>query len=149
MTAWQQELISLFRTSPVANYFGMTLEFGLTGNSLVSLPYNPNLNHAMGGVHGGVVATLLDCAGWFACAARHEGIWIATSEFKVNLLEPAVGRDLRAEGRLVRGGRRLDVAEMNVTDQEGKLYAVGLGTFVVREDLPFRMDSRQGLGYFK
>ena len=53
------------------------------------------------------------------------------------LLEPAARVDLEAVGEVVRRGRRVDVAEMRVTDSGGKLYAIATGTFIVVEGVPF------------
>jgi len=137
MTARQRELIWKFSASPIARSFGMSLSYDEEGHAHVHLPYNPDLDHALGGVHGGVIATLLDTAGWFAAAALHDGVWIATTNLNIHLLEPAAEVDLEAEGRVVRRGRRIDVAEMRVTDSDGRLYAIATGTFIVVEGVPF------------
>lgn len=137
MTARQAELIRKFSSSPIARSFGMSLTYDEEGHAHVSLPYNPSLDHALGGIHGGIIATLLDTAGWFTAAALHEGVWIATSTINIHLLEPATSIDLEAVGRVVRRGRRLDVAEMEVTGPDGKLYAVATGTFIVVEGIAF------------
>ena len=77
-----KELVRLFNEkAPIARYLGMRLSYTGEGNAVVVLPYNPNLDHALNGIHGGVYATMLDCAGWFTAAAAHETpCWIATSE---------------------------------------------------------------------
>jgi acyl-CoA thioesterase len=115
----------------------MNLSYDEEGHAHVRLPYNPNLDHALGGVHGGALATLLDTAGWFAAAALHDGVWIATTNLNIHLLEPAAQIDLEAEGWVVRRGKRVDVAEMRVTGSDGKLYAIATGTFIVIEGIAF------------
>lgn len=37
----------------------------------MDLPYNPDLDHTLGSIHGGVHTTMLDTAGWFTAAAAH------------------------------------------------------------------------------
>jgi uncharacterized protein (TIGR00369 family) len=74
------DLLAMFnQRAPIAHIFGMRLSFNQQREAIVDLPYNPALNHAQGGIHGGICATLLDSAGWFAAAASHaEQCWIAT-----------------------------------------------------------------------
>jgi uncharacterized protein (TIGR00369 family) len=108
----------------------MTLSYDEEGRAVIDLPRNPDLDHAAGDVHGGVIATLLDSAAWFTAAPRYEG-WISTVEFDTRLLEPAGGGDLRAVGDLLRAGRRLSTARAECRDGEGRLVAVGTGTFTV------------------
>lgn len=133
---WQQELIELFRGVPIARFFGMSLSYGEQGNALIHLPYNPNLDHALKGIHGGAIATMLDNAGWFAVAAQNEGVWIATSEFKVHLLNPVKESKLHAEGWVVKSGRRISVAEMRVSSSSGELIAIGTGTYIPLDGVP-------------
>ncbi|HUU63613.1 MAG TPA: PaaI family thioesterase [Dehalococcoidia bacterium] len=134
--AWQQNLIELFRAAPIARLFGMALSFDEQGHAYINLPYNPNLDHAAKGIHGGVIATMLDTAGWFAVAAHNEGIWIATSEFKIHLLNPVKESELHAEGWVIKSGKRISVAEMRVSASSGELIAIGTGTYVTIEGVP-------------
>jgi uncharacterized protein (TIGR00369 family) len=113
----------------------MSLSYDGDGRAHVHLPYNPDFDHALGGVHGGIMTTLLDTAGWFAAAALHENVWLATVSLNIHLLEPASRVDLEAVGEFIHRGRRVDVAEMRITGPDGRLYAIGTGTFVVIEGI--------------
>lgn len=128
--AWQEELIKMYASSPFASLLGISLELDQEGHSHLYLPFKQHLSHEKGGVHGGVFASLLDDAGWFASAVCHEGVWVTTSEFKVHLLAPVAGEDLHAEGWLIKRGKRMDIAEMRVYAGE-KLVAAGMGTYVI------------------
>ncbi len=137
-----EELLRLFNeNAPIARYFGMKLTFTDEANAVVDLPYNPNLDHALGGIHGGVYATLLDNAGvsgaTFTAAAAHDvSCWVATSELSVHFLEPAKRTSLRAVGRLLKHGKRQDVVEMYLYDGQDRWIGHGVGTFVVLPDVP-------------
>ena len=128
-----QELVRVFNeVAPIARYFGMTLAYTEERNAVVTLPYNPNLDHPLGGVHGGVYATLLDCAGWFTAAAAHDvPCWIATAEMSIHFLLPVKQTPLRAVGRLLKPGKRQDIAEMHLYDGQDQLVGHAIGTFVV------------------
>jgi uncharacterized protein (TIGR00369 family) len=132
------ELVRLFHErAPIARFFGMHLSYNEEGGAVIDLPYNPNLDHALGGVHGGVYATMLDTAGWFTVAATTDrSCWVATSEFTVHLLQPVQRTSLRSVGRLVKVGKRQAVAEMRLEDGEGRLVGHGVGTFIVLPNVP-------------
>ena len=129
----EEELLNMFHTqAPISRYFGMRLSFTEDGSAVVDLPHNPNLDHALGGVHGGVYATMLDTAGWFAVAlARTDPSLVVTSEITVRYLEPVERMSLRAIGKVIRQGKRQDVAEMQLLDEEGRLVGHATGAFMV------------------
>jgi len=132
-----QELIRVFNeAAPIARYFGMKLSYTEECNAVVTLPYNPNLDHPLDGIHGGVYATLLDCAGWFTAAAAHDvACWIATAEMSIHFLLPVKRTSLRAVGRLLKPGKRQDIVEMNLYDAQDKLVGHAVGTFMVLPDI--------------
>lgn len=133
-----EELQQMFNhKAPIVRTFGMKLSYTPEGNAVVELPYNPALDHALGGIHGGIYATLLDSAGWFTAAAAHEeSCWVATSEMSLHLLAPVEQTSLRAVGRLLKRGKRQDVAEAHLYDGQERLVAHATGTFVVLPQIP-------------
>jgi uncharacterized protein (TIGR00369 family) len=139
-SARTRELLHLFGDfAPIVRTFGMRLSYTDDDRAVVDLPYNPNLDHGQGGIHGGVYATLLDTAGWFTAAAAHpEGTWVATSELSLHLLKAVRQTGLRAEGFLLKSGARLNVAEMRLFDEGGELVAHATATFVVLPGVPTR-----------
>ncbi len=128
----EEELLNMFHTrAPISRYFGMHLSFAEDGSAVVDLPHNPNLD-ALGGVHGGVYATMLDTAGWFAVAlSRTDPSLVVTSEITVRYLEPVERMSLRAVGKVIRRGKRQDVAEMQLLDEEGRLVGHATGAFMI------------------
>jgi uncharacterized protein (TIGR00369 family) len=129
-TTRQRELLELYGSGRIGKFFGTTLSFDEQGHAHVDLPYNPSLDQPCG-IHGGVVATLLDTAGWFAVAAQSRTIMVTTSELSTHFLNPALECDLHAEGWVVKTGKRISVAEMRVSKFNGDVVAIGTGTFVV------------------
>lgn len=134
----EQRLLQMFNgSSRLGALLGIKLSFDEQDHAVLELPYNPRLDHSRGGTHGGVIATLLDNAGWFTCAAAHPGDgWVATTELTVHLLRPALRTDLRATGELLKVGKRQGVARMECRDSQGQLVAHGVGTFVYLDNLP-------------
>jgi uncharacterized protein (TIGR00369 family) len=132
------ELLHMFNeVAPIARTFGMSLSYTEEGQAVVDLPYNPALDHALNGVHGGVYATLLDSAGWFTAAAAHDtSCWLATAEMSVHFLAAVERTSLRAVGRLIKQGKRQDVAEMHLYDGQDRLVGHATGTFVILPNVP-------------
>lgn len=137
-TRRRAELLHAFNEiAPIAQTFGMTLGFTGDDRAVCALPYNPSLDHAQGGVHGGIYMTLLDNAGWFTSAVTHgESSWVATSEMSIHFLKASRATGLRAEGRMLKKGRRQDVVEMFLYDDAGELCAHATGSFVVLPHVP-------------
>jgi uncharacterized protein (TIGR00369 family) len=125
-----EKLVALFSRAPIKKTTGMSLCFNEKNEAVFDLPHNPGFEHGLGDTHGGIIATLLDNAGWFAVAVEYDS-WIATVEIQVRLLEPARREPLRAVGRILRAGQSLAVAEMEVRTLSGRLVATGSGTFAV------------------
>jgi len=122
-------LIALFDKAPIKHVYGMELSYE-NGIARFDLPYNRNFDHALDGIHGGAIATLLDNAGWFTAALHYE-TWIATVEFNVRLIAHAKEEALYSIGEVVHIGKRLAVCNMEVRTSEGdRLIATGSGTFV-------------------
>jgi len=88
----------------------------------------------IGTIHGGWTATLLDSC--MACAVHTTvpaGQGYTTVEFKLNLVRPVLPDTgpLRAEGKLINGGRKIATSEGRLVDASGKLYAHGTETCLV------------------
>jgi uncharacterized protein (TIGR00369 family) len=96
-------------------------------------PGSDHLN-PLGGLHGGWYATLLDsCMGCAVHTTMPAGRAYTTLELKVNLVR-AVTPDVklvRAEGRVVHGGRQVATAEGRLVGPDGRLYAHGTTTCLV------------------
>jgi len=118
--------------SPFAKHLDMRVADPDDGSSVVTMPINPNHLQQAGRVQGGIVATLADYA--FYRAVRpllRPGETTTTIEIKINFLAPAEKGELTATARIIRPGRQVMVGEMEVKDQDGKLIAQGLGTYLV------------------
>ena len=102
------------------------------GTSEVIMPIKPGHLQQAGRVQGGIVVALADYAMFRAIKALLKpGEATTTIELKVNFLAAAEKGALTATAKIISPGRRLMVGEMEVRDQDDKLIAQGLGTYMV------------------
>lgn len=101
-----------------------------TGAVTVSLAYRPEFARAADspGFHGGIVASLIDLTGHAAIALRI-GRMAPTIDLRVDYLRMAPDSELIAVARVVRAGRTVAVVDIDVTDAQARLVAVGRGVF--------------------
>lgn len=84
-----------------------------------------------GCTHGGLLATLIDTACFFAEPLIPSGRVLATSQLSVNYLRPsAVDDHLVAESKILHLGRRTVHVEVCVHNQRGELIAHGTGALL-------------------
>ena len=126
----QGTMIALFDKAPIKHTYGMELSYDEEGRAVFVMPYNPRLDHFLGGIHGAVIATLLDNAGWFTAATYYD-TWVATVEFQSRLLNPVEKVDLWSRGWMLKVGKRFAVGQMEVRTKDDLIVAVGSGTFAV------------------
>ena len=104
------------------------------GRCVLALERRDDLLQQHGYIHAGVVSTLADtAAGYAALTVMPADANVLTVEFKINLLAPAAGDALVAEGRVLRGGRRLVVVSADVcaeTAGERRTVAAFQGTMI-------------------
>jgi len=85
------------------------------GHVEIVMPYRPDLTQQAGYFHAGATSAIADSsAGYAAYSLFDADTDVLTTEFKINLLNPAAGDRLIAPGRVVKPGRTLTVAASDV-----------------------------------
>jgi acyl-CoA thioesterase len=120
-----------FHAAPITQLVRQTMEITEPGAVTITLHADRRHHHGAGRIHGGILALVLDNAGFFACATESDGYWVVTTEFKVNLLDAVGTEDVVATGRVLRKGRQLLHAQMEARDARGGLAAIALGSYAV------------------
>ncbi len=104
------------------------------GHCSIPLVDPPGARQQQGFGHAGLTFSIGDsAAGYAALTCMGPDSEVVTSEIKINLLAPANGDFLLAEGRVIRPGRRLITVQSDVWAVTGgarKHVAVLLGTMV-------------------
>ena len=121
-------------TSPYQRFLGLLLERDGEGEVVIRLPFRNEFLRADDSdwLHGGITAALVDIAGAYAMLT-HFKVSVATIDLRIDWLRPARATDLVATGRVVKAGRRVSVADVEVADAAGTLVAVGRGLYASPE----------------
>jgi uncharacterized protein (TIGR00369 family) len=111
---------------------GITIDAVGPGWVDLSLSVPDGFTQQAGFVHAGVVAAALDSAcGYAAYTLAAADTDVVTSEYKINLLRPAVGEAFIARGWVVRPGATLTVSQGELTARDGgPPLAIMTGTIV-------------------
>lgn len=95
-----------------------------------------------GMVHGGVCASLVDAAAfWAVYPQTAEDIGLTTVEIKLNYLAPVSGGHLIGRGKSIRVGKTICLSEASVEDDKGNLVAHGTSTIMVLDSLKIQGQS--------
>ena len=123
-------LAASFAAMGMMRTLGASLVSAGKGRVVIEAPVTAAVSQQQGFGHAALTFALGDsAAGYAALTTMPEGSEVLTAEIKINLLAPACGPVLRAEGRVVRAGRRLVVVTAEVSDAGGAV-AILQGTMV-------------------
>ena len=97
---------------------------------VIKMPMRPEFERraGTGQYHGGAIAALIDIAGDYALVMKVGG-GVPTINFRVDFLRPGTNTSLTATATTRRLGRSVAVVDIDVHDDQGKLCAVGRGTY--------------------
>jgi uncharacterized protein (TIGR00369 family) len=117
-----------------------TLEWGKS--HLEILVGNKHLQ-PFGMAHGGVYASLIDAAAFWAVYTQIEAdSEITTVELKVNYLAPASEGHFIAKGKSIKVGERICLAETLIENEKGRLLAHGTATMMITDSVKMQGKSR-------
>jgi uncharacterized protein (TIGR00369 family) len=116
---------------------GQTLGFHVIevspGEAVLTGSPDARFYNLIGSIHGGWAASILDTAMALAILSTLDAVHdFTTLDIKVNYVRPIqAGTAVRAEGRVLHGGRRVALSEAKLVDASGKLLAHATSTCLV------------------
>jgi uncharacterized protein (TIGR00369 family) len=126
-------LIELYNST---NHFGRFMDMDYTivkpGEVYYKLKIKENFLATKEAAHGGALAAFMDAILGVASlsAVADEGKLVATIEFKINYLKPALlGDSLIGKGKVLQKGKRILITEGEIFNQKNELIAKAIGTF--------------------
>ena len=118
---WEATVRASFARQKVMNLIGAEMGALAPGHCEIRLPFRDDLTQQNGFFHAGITGTIVDSAGGYAgLTLMPAGADVLTIEFKLNLLAPADGDLLVAEGQVLKSGRNLVITR-------GEVYAIRNG----------------------
>jgi uncharacterized protein (TIGR00369 family) len=101
-----------------------------------------------GGLHGGVYASVIDSAAYFANYCElDENSGLISLDLKVDNLATTNEKKLVVEGKQIKVGRSICLAEATVRDSQGKLIAHGTSKQMITQGLQSINQAITAMGY--
>lgn len=120
-----------FASVPYAKFLGLQLGDIAPGQASIYFDVRDELKQNQGVVHGGAVASLIDTAAAFAVITQLELTErVTTTDLTIHYLRPVNSGRITATARIVRGGRRLFVLSVEVTNDQRVLLATAVTTYI-------------------
>jgi uncharacterized protein (TIGR00369 family) len=117
---------------PVGRLIGFEMKESADGRAVVTLAAGPQHANPMGTLHGGVLCDIADAAMGIAFASTlASGESFTTIELKINFFCPVWKALLKAEGKVLRRGRRLGYVECEIFDENDRMVAKAASTCMV------------------
>lgn len=129
---YAKAIMAIANRAPYLKLLGMKICELDYGYCRVETQINDSLNNPFASVHGGVFSSILDTATFWAlycCIGEEDGI--TTLDLQVNNLAAAASGKIIAEGRLIRMGRKIGLAEGTLKDENGRLLVQGTSKMFV------------------
>ncbi len=117
---------------PYFSLLSMSIRELALGYALIDIDLQNKHLQPFGAVHGGVFASIIDAAAFWAVFSEvDENAGMTTVDLKVNYLAPAQGGKLIARGRRIKLGKTLALGEAEVVNHEDKMLAHGTSTMMI------------------
>lgn len=131
---YQARIRDSFTRQAITGTLNLSIERIAPGEIDLAMPFDRALTQQNGFLHAGIVTAGLDNAcGYAAYTLMPAEADVLSVEFKTNLLAPAKGDRFRFEGRVIKPGRTITVAEARayaVLEGQERLGATMTGTMM-------------------
>ncbi len=123
--------------APFHTWLGLTVAEAGPDKIVLSMPWRDEIvsNPKTQSAHGGVLAALIDLTGFYALIASGN-MPLATADLLVDYHQLAAPGPLTIEGRVIRLGSTLSVAEARIINTTGDLLASGRGAYRMSRSAP-------------
>jgi uncharacterized protein (TIGR00369 family) len=126
----KQRIQSSFSKQGLMKTLGASIQSVAPGEVEIHLEPSSAISQQHGFVHAGAVSAIADsAAGYAALTIMPENRGVLTTEFKINLVAPAIGDVIVARGKVVKAGKTLILAQSEVfAEKDGRRKLIALLT---------------------
>lgn len=141
-------VIDLINQGPYFRLLSMEVrELGL-GYAKVEVDLKEKHLNPFGGIHGGVYSSLIDTAAYWAVYCDvEEDAGLISLDIKVDNLAPIKDGRLIVDGKRIKAGRSVCIAEAAVFNSQGKYLAYGTSKQMVTPGLQTIAQAVSAMGY--
>jgi uncharacterized protein (TIGR00369 family) len=137
IAGYEDRVRTSFARQGLMSTLGATLTHIAPGLVEIAMRPAQAISQQHGFVHAGAVSAIADtAAGYAALSLMPADRGVLTTEFKINLVAPAVGDRILARGKVIKAGRTLTLAQTEVFAESGgqeKLIALLTATLMAVE----------------
>jgi len=127
---------------PYFNLLSMKIDSLDMGRSFLEVEVQEKHLQPYGIVHGGVYASVIDAAAfWAAYTNIDASSGMTTVEMKLNYLAPAASGRFLARGKSIKIGRTICLSEATVFDEKEKMLAHGTVTLMILMSLELNLKN--------
>jgi len=143
-----QAVIKAINQGPYFKHLSMPVKEMGMGYSIVELKVGNEHLNPFGGIHGGVYASAIDTAAyWAAYCELEEGIGLISIDLKIDYLAPISDGMITTTGRSIKIGKSMCLAEATATDGDGKWLAHGTSKMMITKGLQTIEDALNFTGF--
>ena len=137
-----EEVIKIINQGPYFGHLSMPVkEIGM-GYSIVELDIGNKHLNPFGGLHGGVYASAIDTAAYWAVYCElDEGVGLISVDLKVDYLAPVNRGKMVIKGQRIRIGKTMCLAQATAFDQNDQCLAHGISKMMVTQGLQTIKDA--------
>ncbi len=131
-----QAVIEAINQGPYFKHLSMPVKEIGTGYSIVEIEMGNEHLNPFGGIHGGVYASVIDTAAYWAVYCElDESVGYISIDLKIDYLAPTSSGVIITKGRSIKIGRSMCLAEATATNKDGKWLAHGTSKMMVTKGL--------------
>jgi uncharacterized protein (TIGR00369 family) len=136
-----EALMRISNQSPYYRLLSMRVQEMGTGISIVEIDIGQEHLNPFGGLHGGVYASVIDTAAYWAVYCElDEGVGYISADLKVDFLAPTDSGKLVVKGRRIKIGKTICLAEATAFDRNDRCLAHGVSKMMVTARLQTLQD---------
>ncbi len=142
-----QAVLELINRGPYFRHLSMPVKDIGMGYSIVELDIGNEHLNPFGGLHGGVYASAIDTAAYWAVYCElDEDVGLISLDLKVDYLAPANAGKMIIRGSRIKIGKTICLAEATAFDQNEKWLAHGISKMMVTQGLQTLRDALHFVG---
>ena len=142
-----QAVMKAINQGPYFKHLSMPVKEIGTGYSIVELKVGNEHLNPFGGIHGGVYASVIDTAAYWAVYCElDERVGLISIDLKIDYLAPIRDGVIVTKGRSIKIGKTMCLAEATAIDKDGKWLAHGTSKMMVTKGLQTIEDAFSFIG---